>query len=144
MRGKRLLLFAAAFVAAAGISLLTAATAATSEDGPVTLEKRETTVYQYDFEEDTAYYLEAPGLTGMDTAVSVSDGKLIPQNKLFLFGTEYRLGDDYGLSGGSAQFDLVLEDGTVDIGLRTIVQSARRSYKGIWLSLIHISEPTRH
>ena len=135
MRGKRQLLFAAAFVAAAGISLLTAATAATSEDGPVTLEKRETTVYQYDFEEDTAYYLEAPGLTGMDTAVSVSDGKLIPQNKLFLFGTEYRLGDDYGLSGGSAQFDLVLEDGTVDIGLRTIVQSARRSYKGIWISI---------
>ena len=60
MRGKRLLLFAAAFVAAAGISLLTAATAVTSEDGLVTLEKRETTVYQYDFEEDLAYYLEAP------------------------------------------------------------------------------------
>ena len=55
MRGKRLLLFAAAFVAAAGISLLTAATAVTSEDGLVTLEKRETTVYQYDFEEDLAY-----------------------------------------------------------------------------------------
>lgn len=71
----------------------------------------------------------------MDTAVSVSEGKLIPQNKLFLFGTEYRLGDDYGLSGGSAQFDLMLEDGTIDIGMRTIVQNARRSYKGIWISI---------
>lgn len=40
MRGKRLLLFAAAFVAAAGILLLTPATAVTSEDGgPVLSEK---------------------------------------------------------------------------------------------------------
>lgn len=29
----------------------------------------------------------------------------------------------------------MLEDGTVDIGMRTIVQSARRSYKGIWISI---------
>lgn len=29
----------------------------------------------------------------------------------------------------------MLEDGTIDIGMRTIVQNARRSYKGIWISI---------
>ncbi len=66
---------------------------------------------------------------------SIKDGKLYCANgKAFDIRSEFILGDVYGLSEDAITFDMVLEKGTVSVGIR-LVSTVSQNDTGVWFHL---------
>lgn len=105
--------------------------------------------YKFDFSMTRkSYYTihEALSVENEENMI-VDDGTLrVEDGKTLMFGSSVGLGDDYGLEKGYASFDLCLNGGTVNVGVRTSETGVTNEARGLWFAIdgsgsVKISEP---
>lgn len=106
--------------------------------------------YTYDFSEtDFNVYSKDKNVAtaSLRTNMLFEDGVLkCKPGKTFAIGSGVFLGDDYGITGGTASFKLDLKGGTLSVGTRLEKSAADPSRKGLWFTFtengITVCEPT--
>ena len=66
------------------------------------------------------------------TAGEIRDGRFYPNKKSMDFSGRFMPGDDYGAEDSVVGFDLLFGSGSVEVGLRRILETDKKADSGIW------------
>lgn len=68
------------------------------------------------------------------TAGEIRDGRFYPNKKSIDFTGRFMPGDDYGAEASVIRFDLLFGSGSVEVGLRKILETDKKTDSGIWFT----------
>ncbi len=105
--------------------------------------------FTFDFTDtDLTFYSKNPALSTASLRTGMAfDGSVLAcvTGKTFSFGSGVFLGDDYGLTGGTASFKLDLLGGSLSVGTRLEKAAADTTRKGLWFRItgdsVTVTEP---